>query len=210
MTDTCPYCKTPMGERLRDEQYYTCPSCQDVFIHYRDASVTGEAIFKALETLSPIMKGSRGKAGDKAFIVTGCTSLFQERLMVNIHSIEWIGGQQGFLIEHDGDFFIVDGIAASQPGNFKKVYPGKETEVLNFGKAYCCSMDKINYISLSGNGKLAFSKYTGSVCCGFYKGQNEGAYAFISKTDVSFLSGTFYDFQDLNLSPVKALHEWYK
>jgi hypothetical protein len=199
-----------MGQGLRDEHYYSCPSCNDLFIHYNKSPVSGETIFKELETASPVAIGSRGKAGDKGFVVSGCASIFLERSMLNIHSIQWNDGLPGFLIENDGDFFIVDAIVESKPGSFKKVNPGKESEILNFGKAYCCSMDKISYISLCGTGKLAFLKYTGSVCCGFYKGTNEGAYAFISKDDVSFLSGKFYEFQDLNLSPVKALHAWYK
>jgi hypothetical protein len=208
--DICPHCSAPMGERLLNDHYYTCASCHEVFIHDSVSPTSRETIFKELEMASPIATGSRGKAGDKAFTVIGCTSLFLERSMLNIYSLQWNGGLQGFLIENDGDFFIVDGMVESKPGSFKKVNPGKESEILSFGKAYCCSMDKISYISLSGTGKLAFSKYTGSVCCGFYKNTHEGAYAFISKDDVSFLSGKFYEFQDLNFSPIKAVHEWYK
>jgi hypothetical protein len=199
-----------MGQKLRYEQYYTCPSCHELFIHYQVSPSSGETVFKELETGSAIVNGSSGKVADRGFVVSGCTSLFLERSTFNLHSIQWSDSLQGFLIENDGDFFIVDAMIDAKPGNFKKVNAGKESEILSFGKAYCYSMDKIASISLSGSGKLAFSKYTGSVCCGFYKGTHEGAYAFISKEEVSFLSGKFYEFQDLNLSPVKALHEWYK
>lgn len=199
-----------MGQRLRDKQYYTCSNCREVFIYDDTFKVSGEVVFKELQTLSPIVMNSRGKLGDKAFTVTGCTSIFLERSMFNIHSIEWSNNLPGFLIENDGDFFIMEDIRTIHPNAFKKVNPGKEAELSAFGKGYCYSMDKITYISLSGTGKLAFPKYTGAVCCAFYKGTKEGAYAFISREEASLLSGKFYEFQDLNLSPAKTIHEWYK
>lgn len=209
-TDTCPHCKTPIGQMLRDEHYYSCSNCQEVFIHDDAFKISGEIIFKALETASPIVISSRGKAGDKAFVVSGCTSVFLERSMFNIHSLQWNDGLPGFLIENDGDFFVAEDVRKIHPNAFKKVNPGKEAELSAFGKGYCYSMDKVSYISLSGTGKLAFSTYTGSVCCGFYKENNEGAYAFITREDASFLSGKFYEFKDLNLSPARAIDEWYK
>ncbi len=209
-TDTCPHCKAPMGEKLRDEQYYTCSNCHGVFIHDDAFKTSGETVYKELETASPILINSRGKAGDQSFVVTGCASIFLERSMFNSHSIQRNDGLPGFLIENDGDFFMAEEIRKIHPNAFKKVHPGKETELSAFGKAYCYSMDKISYISLSGTGKLAFPKYTGSVCCGFYKEHNEGAFAFITREDASFVSGKFYEFKDLNLSPAKAIHEWYK
>lgn len=199
-----------MGQRLRDEQYYTCSACHEVFIHDDTVKISGETVFNGLETASPIVIDSRGKAGDKTFVVTGCASIFMDRSMFNIHSIQWNDGLPGFLIENDGDFFIAENLKEIHPNAFKKVNPGKETELSNFGNAYCYLLDKVSYISLKGNGKLAFSKYTGSVCCGFYKEKNEGAYAFITKEEASFLSGKFYEFKDLNLSPARAIHEWYK
>jgi len=199
-----------MGQRLYREHYYTCSNCQEAFIYDDSFKVSGETIFKELETASPIVNNSRGKAGDQAFVVTGCASIFLERGMFNIHSIQWNDGQSGFLIENDGDFFMAEEIRKVAPAGFKKVNPGKETELPAFGKAYCYSMDKISYISLNATGKLAFPKYTDAVCCGFYKEANEGAYAFISREEVSFLTGKFYEFKDLNLSPVRAIHEWYK
>lgn len=209
-TDTCPHCRTTMGQRLRNEQYYTCSNCGETFIYNDAFKLSGEIVFKSLQTLSPVVTNSHGKLGDKAFTVTGCTSVFLERSMFNIHSIEWSNSLTGFLIENDGDFFITEAIRTIHPNAFKKVNPGKETELSAFGKGYCCSMDKITYISLSGTGKLAFPKYTGAVCCGFYKEKAEGAYAFISKEEASLLGGKFYEFQDLNLSPARAIHEWYK
>lgn len=199
-----------MGERLHDAHYYTCSACREVFIHDEAVKTSGETIYKALETVSPIVISSRGKAGDKAFTVTGCASIFMERSMFNIHSIQWSDGLPGFLIENDGDFFIAEDLREIHPNAFKKVNPGKEAELSAFGKGYCYSMDKVSYISLSGTGKLAFPTYTGSVCCGFYKEKNEGAYAFITREEASFLSGKFYEFKDLNLSPIRAIHEWYK
>lgn len=210
MTDTCPQCKAPMGQRLRDEHYYTCTACQEVFIHDNAFKASREVMLNGLETASAIVNNSRGKLGDKAFVVTGCTSIFLERSSFNLHAIQWNDGQPGFLVENDGDFLMAEEIRKIHPNAFKKVNPGRETELSAFGKAYCCSMDKILYISLSGTGKLAFPTYTGAVCCGFYKEKNEGAFAFITREDASLLSGKFYEFKDLNLSPVRAIHEWYK
>jgi len=204
----CPHCMQPTEHALRDLFYYTCRSCAEVFIHYDSRPTVPEALFKLVETCSPVAIGSRGKAGGRAFEVSGTATLFQERGMILVHALVWEDVLPGFLIEDGSNFFVVDAVQSLDPTLFKKTGLGKIREIAAFGKAYCYSMDKIGCIALSGTGKLAFPKYSQSVCCSFYKENDKGAYAFISKSEASFLSGKFYNFGVLQLSPQRSLHDW--
>lgn len=204
----CPHCKQPTEHALRDLFYYTCRSCSETFVYYEDAPAVREALFKPVESFSPVAIGSRGKAGGRAFEVSGTVTLFQERGMMLVHALVWEGTFPGFLIEDGSNFFAVDAVQSLNPALFKKTSPGKVREIASFGKAYCYSMDKIGCVALKGTGKLVFPKYSHSICCSFYKDRDKGAYAFISRSEVSFLSGNFYNFEALQLSPQRSLHDW--
>lgn len=199
-----------MPQTLRVNYYYTCAACGEVFIHHHDGPGSREALFKAVETCSPMTIGSCGKADSRGFEVRGCATLFQERGLVNIHSVVWDDSLDGFLIEANGDFLVVDNHVPLQPAIFRKTNVGKVKAIGTFGEAYCHSLDKVGCVSLSGTGKLGASAYSKSISCGFYWNSEKGAYAFVSKEEAFLFSGKFYNIGSLHLTPQRSQHEWYQ
>jgi hypothetical protein len=80
-TFTCPYCNTINATEARNNHYYNCSSCNQVYIKYESTLAKPEEIVTESETMSPIIIGSKGKIHGETFEVTGCVTLFQNRLL---------------------------------------------------------------------------------------------------------------------------------
>lgn len=209
-TFTCPYCNTINATEARNNHFYSCSSCSQVYIKYESPLAKPEEIVSESETMSPIMLGSKGKINGETFEVTGCVTLFQSRTTINLFSIKWNTGLFGCLLESDGDYHLITNINQKPGTELKNTKLGKEIEMANFGKAYCYYIDKPEYIAIKGYGKLVFEKFTNSIFCSYYSQDKKVAFCFFSKEHISLLTGRIYDFKELNLSPTRSINDWYK
>jgi hypothetical protein len=206
----CPHCKHMHVMAIVRDRYYTCIACNKVFIEYDAKPATPEDIIEAAETMSPILIGSKGKVNSEVYTITGCVTLLQNRTTVNLYSVLWINGKEGFLIECDGEYSLITVIDENPGRNLKETKAGKEIDINDIGSAYCYSIDRTVYISLKGEGKLAFDKFTNSIFCSYYSKNKNAAFCFFAKDKMLLLLGKFYTFNELNLSPTRLINDWCK
>lgn len=209
-THNCPHCGHLSVVEVRAGYYYSCSSCQQVFIEYDAKPARPEEIVKDAETMSPILIGSKGKVNGESFTVTGCISLFQERTTVNLHAITWSYGLPGLIVECDGDYSLISTIDEEPQQNLKDTRLGRTIAIKNFGDAYCYSVDRTRYLSLKGEGKIPFEKLTASLFCFYYSENQKSAFCIFIKEKTTLFTGKFYTFSELNLAPTRSLHDWYK
>ncbi len=209
-TFTCPHCNAVNATEARNNHYYNCSSCNQVYIKYETPIAKPEKIVTESETLSPILIGSKGKVNDESFEVTGCVTLFQSRTTINLFSIKWNTGLFGCLLECDGDYNIITTINQKPNKTLKNTTVGKEIEISDFGPAYCYCSDRPEYIAIKGYGKLVIEKYTNTILCSYYSQNKKVAFCFFTKEHTSLLTGKLYDFTELNLSPTRSINDWYK
>jgi hypothetical protein len=209
-TFTCQYCSSINATEVRNNHYYNCSFCNHVYINYENTLAKPEEIISESETMSPIIIGSKGKINGETFEVTGCVTLFQKRTTINLFSIKWNTGLFGCLLEFDGEYNVITSINENPSKELKNTKLGKEIEIIGFGKAYCYCIDKPAYIAIKGNGKLVFEKYSNSFLCSYYSQNKKVAFCFFNREHTSLLTGTQYNFNELNLSPTRAINDWHK
>jgi hypothetical protein len=208
-THICPHCKTKSTTDISGNHYDTCRSCGRAFIKY-DPTPLNEELIESTETMSPIIIGSKGNIGQDNYEVTGSITIFLNRSTVNLYSILYEYGLYGFILECDGDYTLIDHVNEQPPGNLKETRLAKVIEIKDFGAAYCFCLDKTNYISIKGSGKMIFPKFTNAILTSFYSKNKKVAYCFFSKDSTTLLIGKLYPFDELNLTTTRSLNDWYK
>lgn len=209
-THTCPNCQHVSVMEVRPQHYYTCAACKQSFIEYNTTPEKPEIIIPKTETMSPVLMGSKGKMNGEQFTVSGCVTLFQERTTVNLYSVLWAHGLYGFIIECDGDYVLTSFVDETPEKSLKETKVGSNITIASFGKAYCYSVDKTKYISLKGEGWFPFERLSASLFCSYYSEKQKAAFGIFVKEKITLLTGKFYTFNELNLSPARSSHDWYK
>lgn len=213
---TCPYCNVVIASDLGEGRFVECNTCHKSSVKDGSSSRNSEALVEDAETLSPIIIGSKGKVNGDTFEVIGCITLYQLRTSLNLFSILWNNGSEGYLIDWDGDYAILSksqqilNKTVNLDDLLKRTKLDGEIDIPEFGMAYCYFIDKIESIAIKGTGKAAFEKYTNSVFCAYFSEKGKVAYSFISKSSCSLLTGISYEFNELNLNQTRTINGWYK
>lgn len=205
----CPHCQVTAGFELRNEFYYTCPSCAKPFIYSNSITHIPERLVYRTETMSPIMLAANGKIGQDNFTVSGCMTLFQTNTVINLYSISWANGLTHYLLETEGDYALLDEQVEIKGGDpLKKTTVAKNVKTNQYGLLYCYSMCRTTGVAFRGTGKMPVFPVHDSVFCSYFSADKKTFYAIALKHGMTLLCGRSVDLDELNLIPKRNIDTW--